>query len=58
MARSLILYENYTRQEVHAIFSPETRFTPQSGTWGLLGIVPLPSRAGDFVFFVTFGKEQ
>lgn len=58
MTRALTLYETYSRQEVHDIFSPETRFTPNAGTWGLHGIVPVPSRAGDFVLFVTFGQEQ
>ena len=57
-ARALTLYETYTRQEVHDIFDPGTPFTPQAGTWGLWGIVPVPAKAGDFVFFVTFGKEQ
>ena len=33
-------------------------FTPQAGTWGLHGIVKIPDREGDFVFFVTFGQEQ
>ena len=58
MPRKLVLYEDFTREEVHEIFSPETSFTPQSGTWGLQGIVPIPEREGDFVFFVTFGKKQ
>jgi hypothetical protein len=58
IARTLTLYETYTRQDVHDIFEPSTRFTPQAGTWGLWGIVPVPGKAGDFVFFVTFGKEQ
>jgi|GEM_PF-2495120 len=58
MARTLTLYETYTRQDVHNIFEPGTRFTPQAGTWGLWGIIPVPGKAGDFVFFVTFGKEQ
>lgn len=57
-AHALTLYEIYTRQDVHDIFEPGTRFTPQAGTWGLWGIVPVPGKAGDFVFFVTFGKEQ
>jgi hypothetical protein len=43
---------------VHEIFSPETNFTPQSGTWGLQGILRIPGRTGDFVFFVTFGSKQ
>jgi len=31
----LKLHDNYTREEVHNIFSPETIFIPQTGTWGL-----------------------
>jgi len=58
VVRPLKLYEDYTRQEVHGIFAPETTFTPQSGTWGLQGIIAIPDREGDFVFFVTFGKRQ
>jgi hypothetical protein len=48
--RELILYEDYSREEVHDIFDPESTFTPQAGTWGLQGIVELPNRAGDYVF--------
>lgn len=58
MARELVRFEDYTRREVHDIFSPATKFTPQSGTWGIVGIVPIPGQKGDFVFFVTFGKKQ
>lgn len=54
----LTLWSDYTREEVHSIFSPNTVFTPQAGTWGLQGIVKIPDREGDFVFFVTFGQEQ
>lgn len=54
----LEIYEDYTRQGVHDIFAPDTPFTPQTGTRGLQGIVPIPERSGDFVFFVTFGKSQ
>jgi hypothetical protein len=54
----LILYEEYSREEVHNIFSPDTIFTPQAGTWGLQGVVPIPDRPGDWVFFVTFGQTQ
>jgi len=54
----LQLYANYDRQDVHAIFSPETAFVPQAGTWGLQGIIKVPERKGDWVFFVTFGQEQ
>jgi hypothetical protein len=55
---SLELYRRYMREDVHDIFSPDTRFTPQAGTWGLQGIVSVPDRPGDYVFFVTFGQEQ
>lgn len=55
---TLILFEEYSRLDIHGIFSPNTVFTPQSGTWGLHGIVPIPARNGDFVFFVTFGQKQ
>ena len=56
--QSLKLFDDFSRQDVHAIFSPETRFTPQAGTWGLQGIVDVPDRPVDYVFFVTFGQEQ
>lgn len=54
----LVRYQDYSRVEVHDIFAPDTSFTPQTGTWGLHGIVPIPNRTGDFVFFVTFGQSQ
>ncbi|OSZ65923.1 DUF3427 domain-containing protein [Hydrogenophaga sp. IBVHS2] len=56
--KPLQLWHDYTREEVHSIFSPNTKFIPQAGTWGLQGIVRVPARQGDWVFFVTFGKEQ
>lgn len=56
--KTLKLWKFYSREDVHGIFSPDTSFTPQSGTWGLQGIVRVPGRDGDFVFFVTFGKSQ
>jgi hypothetical protein len=55
---TLTLYEDYTREDVHDIFDPDSTFTPQAGTWGLQGIVKVPGRPGDYVFFVTFGKQQ
>lgn len=54
----LALWNEYTRKDVHAIFSPGTIFTPQAGTWGLQGIVRIPARHGDWVFFVTYGQAQ
>ncbi|WP_063802306.1 DUF3427 domain-containing protein [Burkholderia cepacia] len=55
---NLTLWNDYSREDVHAIFSPDTKFTPQAGTWGLQGMVRVPARRGDWVFFVTFGQEQ
>lgn len=54
----LEIYQEYNRSEVHAIFAPDTIFTPQAGTWGLQGMVSIPDRPGDFVFFVTYGQRQ
>ena len=48
----------YDRIDVHSIFSPDTKFTPQAGTWGLRGIVKVPDRDGDYVFFVSLGQQQ
>ena len=56
--RPLQLYSDYTRREVHAVFAPGTPFTPKAGTWGILGIIPVPDRPKDYVFFVTFGRSQ
>lgn len=56
--KTLQLWNDYLREEVHGIFSPDTVFTPQAGTWGLQGMVRVPDRMGDWVFFVTFGQEQ
>jgi predicted HNH restriction endonuclease len=54
----LELYQEYSRKDAHHIFAPDTNFTPQSGTWGLQGIVRLFDRNGDFIFFVTLGQKQ
>lgn len=54
----LKLWDSYTREQVHDIFSPETAFTPQAGTWGLHGIVRVPERPGTQVFLVTFGQKR
>jgi hypothetical protein len=55
---SLELYHDYTRKDVHDISAPDAPFTPQSGTWGLHGIIVVPDRPNGFVFFVTFGQHQ
>jgi hypothetical protein len=58
MAKALALFDEYTRKDVHDTFAPNTPFVPQRGTWGILGILPIPDRDSDFVFFVTFGQKQ
>ena len=40
----LVQGELYNREEIHGIFSPDTDFTPQAGTWGLHGIVKIPEK--------------
>jgi hypothetical protein len=55
---ALLLYHDYSRKQAHDIFAPDTSFTPRAGTWGLQGIVTIPDRPGDLVFFVTFGQQQ
>ena len=54
----LTLYNEYSRHQVHDIFAPHTTFRPQAGTWGLQGVVRIPDRPDDWVFFVTLGKSQ
>ncbi len=39
-------YTDYSRRMVHALFSPQTKFTPQAGTWGLQGIANIPIPGG------------
>ena len=56
--RDLVRYADYSREEVHDIFDPDSTLIPQAGTWGLHGIVKIPERPGDYVFFVTFGQKQ
>ena len=51
--KQLSLYQDYSREAVHNIFAPGSPFTPQTGSWGLHGIVKIPNRPNDFVFFVT-----
>ncbi|MFC7441173.1 DUF3427 domain-containing protein [Laceyella putida] len=51
-------YQQYSRKEVHDIFDPYSPFTPSTGTWGMQGIVKIPNRLKDYVFFVTFGQKQ
>ena len=56
--KTLNLRAVYSRKEIHHIFSPETTFTPQAGTWGLHGIIKIPNTDNDYVFIVTYGQSQ
>jgi len=56
--RELIRYEKYSRRDIHDIFSPDTKFTPQAGTWGLQGIIRVPGTKHDYIFLVTCGRRQ
>ncbi|USL34824.1 hypothetical protein [Priestia megaterium] len=58
MIKNLIQYEAYNRQEVHYIFDPNSTFKSGTGTWGLQGILKIPNKEKDYVFFVTFGQSQ
>ena len=54
----LVLNSEYSREDIHSIFSPDTTFTLGAGTWGNHGIVPIPDCEDDFVFIVTYGQKQ
>ena len=56
--QELIRYEKYSREDIHDIFSPDTKFTPQAGSWGLQGIIRVPGTQHDYIFLVTYGKKQ
>lgn len=56
--KNLELWAEYSREQIHSIFSPDTTFTPQAGTWGLHGMVRVPDRPGDWVFLVSLGNQQ
>lgn len=58
LIKNLIQYELYNRQEVHDIFDPNSTFKSGTGTWGLQGILKIPKREKDYVFFVTVGQSQ
>ncbi|MEK3711175.1 DUF3427 domain-containing protein [Bacillus sp. FSL K6-1005] len=58
MVKPLQLYKIYDRKMVHDIFDPFSSFHYGTGTWGGQGIVKIPNRNKDYVFFVTFGRKQ
>lgn len=51
-------YHLYSREEVAAILSPGSSFTPGAGSWGLSGIISKAPSERDFVFFVTLGMHE
>lgn len=54
----LVLYQEYSRSSVRDIFTPGTHQPIQEGSWESQEIVPIPDYPGDFVFFVSLGKEK
>lgn len=51
-------YKKYSRKDIHDIFSPNTNFTSGTGYWGLQGILKVPNSEHDYIFLVTYGREQ
>lgn len=56
--KKLELNQLYGREEVQQIFEPEYNFVPSTGTWGISGLIRIPSRPRDYVFFVSYGQSQ
>lgn len=54
----LIKYRNYSREDIHNIYSPDSKFVRGAGKWGLHGIISIPNKKADFIFFVTFGTTE
>ena len=53
----LKLFHEYTRRQVHDIFSPNSSFKEQTGAWGISGIVRI-DKSNNYVFFVSLGCKQ
>jgi hypothetical protein len=54
----LIRFNEYSRKEIHDIFSPDTSFTAGAGYWGISGIIKVPFTEKDYIFLVTYGQKQ
>lgn len=52
-----VLYEQYDRRQIRDMLAPNEPFTAGAGKWGLHGILPVPGRPGDFVFFASLGQR-
>jgi hypothetical protein len=55
---TLTLHADYSREQVRDIFAPDKPFYRGAGDWGLSGIVNIPQRLRDYVFFVTYGQSE
>ena len=56
--KKLVRFEKYSREDIHDIFSPNTKFVPNTGTWGLQGIIRVPETKSDYIFIVTYKSKQ
>lgn len=54
----LKLYDLYSRRKVQELFDPDYNFRSGTGSWGLQGVIKLPNKQNDWVFFVTYGQAQ
>lgn len=54
----LKLNQQYSRQDVQRLFEKDYNFQASRGTWGLQGVVRVPNRPNDWVFFVSYGQSQ
>ena len=52
-----VLYADYNREQVHDMLAPNEPFTRSASKWGIQGILPVPDRPGDFVFFASLGQS-
>jgi hypothetical protein len=56
--KKLKLNNYYVREEIHAIFSPDTDFSSGKGDWGGRGYASIPNRKGDYVFMASYGAKS
>ena len=50
--------QEYSRKDIHSIFSPDTPFYPGSGTWGNHGVIPIPDTQKSYVFIASYHSKQ
>lgn len=56
--KKLVKGNEYSRKDIHDIFSPGTNFTKGAGYWGISGIIKVPETERDYIFLVTYGRKQ